>query len=359
MARTKEFDPDVTLRAAMDLFWRNGYGPRRCRISSITSASAAAASTRPTAASTSSICSRSTGTRRSPATACWTAVRAGTGTAGRTRAGARVPRRRADRAERLPGHQHRRRMRRVTGRSRGGWSPTGTAWRRESPARSSGPEAGRTRGGQGSARARPVSRDVGAGPQGHGQGARRAPYARRRRPGVVAARLSGFFHAFYLERSFKIGVEMTMRRRTVLGAGWASRRAGAGRTGRGRAGPRAVAARLPRRVRHGQRRPAALRHGRQGAPLVLLPGWPRTWWEFHKIMPALARTRRVIAVDLRGMGDSAKPAGGYDKKTMAADISRADREARPRPRPTCSAPTSARWSRSAWPPTIRSGSASS
>jgi pimeloyl-ACP methyl ester carboxylesterase len=57
-----------------------------------------------------------------------------------------------------------------------------------------------------------------------------------------------------------------------------------------------------------------------GDPVVLLPGWPRTWWEFHKIMPTLAATRRVIAVDIRGMGESAKPAGGYDKKTMAADI---------------------------------------
>jgi len=60
--------------------------------------------------------------------------------------------------------------------------------------------------------------------------------------------------------------------------------------------------------------------GGQGAPLVLLPGWPRTWWEFHKIMPALAARHRVIAVDLRGMGGSDKPAGGYDKKTMANDI---------------------------------------
>jgi pimeloyl-ACP methyl ester carboxylesterase len=60
--------------------------------------------------------------------------------------------------------------------------------------------------------------------------------------------------------------------------------------------------------------------GGQGDPVVLLPGWPRTWWEFHKIMPTLAATHRVIAVDIRGMGESAKPAGGYDKKTMAADI---------------------------------------
>ncbi|MGQ5262051.1 alpha/beta fold hydrolase [Micromonospora sp. ZYX-F-536] len=60
--------------------------------------------------------------------------------------------------------------------------------------------------------------------------------------------------------------------------------------------------------------------GGRGEPLILLGGWPQTWWEFHKIMPALAESRRVIAVDLRGMGGSDKPAGGYDKKTMAGDI---------------------------------------
>ncbi|MGW5360939.1 alpha/beta fold hydrolase [Actinopolymorpha pittospori] len=60
--------------------------------------------------------------------------------------------------------------------------------------------------------------------------------------------------------------------------------------------------------------------GGQGDPLVLLPGWPRTWWQFHKMMPALSQRHRVIAVDLRGMGESDKPDSGYDKKTMAADI---------------------------------------
>ncbi|MFJ9033435.1 alpha/beta fold hydrolase [Streptomyces sp. NPDC102274] len=60
--------------------------------------------------------------------------------------------------------------------------------------------------------------------------------------------------------------------------------------------------------------------GGQGYPLVLLPGWPRTWYQFHKIMPPLAEHYRVIAVDLRGMGDSDKPATGYDKKPMAQDI---------------------------------------
>ncbi|MFY0578630.1 alpha/beta fold hydrolase [Cystobacter fuscus] len=60
--------------------------------------------------------------------------------------------------------------------------------------------------------------------------------------------------------------------------------------------------------------------GGKGSPVVLLPGWPQTWWAFHKIMPALARDHRVISVDLRGMGSSDKPADGYDKKTMARDI---------------------------------------
>lgn len=60
--------------------------------------------------------------------------------------------------------------------------------------------------------------------------------------------------------------------------------------------------------------------GGAGAPLLLLGGWPQTWWQWNKVMPALARRYRVIAVDLRGMGGSGKPVDGYDKKTMAADI---------------------------------------
>ena len=60
--------------------------------------------------------------------------------------------------------------------------------------------------------------------------------------------------------------------------------------------------------------------GGKGSPVVLLPGWPQTWWAFHKLMPALARDHQVISVDLRGMGSSDKPADGYDKKTMARDI---------------------------------------
>ncbi|MCX4388068.1 alpha/beta hydrolase [Micromonospora peucetia] len=60
--------------------------------------------------------------------------------------------------------------------------------------------------------------------------------------------------------------------------------------------------------------------GGSGAPVILLHGWPQTWWEYRKVMPDLATKYRVIAVDLRGGGESSKPQSGYDKKTMAADI---------------------------------------
>lgn len=62
--------------------------------------------------------------------------------------------------------------------------------------------------------------------------------------------------------------------------------------------------------------------GGSGPVVVLLPGWPQTWWSFRAIMPELAKTHRVLAVDIRGMGGSSRPATGYDKKTMAGDIRR-------------------------------------
>ncbi len=58
----------------------------------------------------------------------------------------------------------------------------------------------------------------------------------------------------------------------------------------------------------------------EGEPLVLLHGWPQSWYEWRHVMPELARHFRVIAPDLRGLGDSTRPLGGYDKKTMAGDI---------------------------------------
>ena len=60
--------------------------------------------------------------------------------------------------------------------------------------------------------------------------------------------------------------------------------------------------------------------GGQGRPVVLLHGWPQTWYAWHKIMPVLAEHFTVIAPDLRGLGDSTRPEGGYDKRTIAEDI---------------------------------------
>jgi pimeloyl-ACP methyl ester carboxylesterase len=55
--------------------------------------------------------------------------------------------------------------------------------------------------------------------------------------------------------------------------------------------------------------------------VVLIPGWPQTWYAWRNVMPELAKTYRVIAVDTRGMGDSSRPDSGYDTKTVASDIS--------------------------------------
>ena len=58
----------------------------------------------------------------------------------------------------------------------------------------------------------------------------------------------------------------------------------------------------------------------EGFPVVLLHGWPQTWYEWRHIMPALAAKYRIIAPDLRGLGDSSRPLDGYDKKTVGNDI---------------------------------------
>lgn len=60
--------------------------------------------------------------------------------------------------------------------------------------------------------------------------------------------------------------------------------------------------------------------GGQGAPLVLLHGFGQNWYMWNRLLPELSKHFTVIAPDLRGMGESDKPANGYDKKTMATDI---------------------------------------
>ncbi|HTP63480.1 MAG TPA: alpha/beta hydrolase [Burkholderiales bacterium] len=58
----------------------------------------------------------------------------------------------------------------------------------------------------------------------------------------------------------------------------------------------------------------------QGEPVLLLHGYAQTSHMWRPLMAELAKTRLVIAPDLRGFGQSAKPEGGYDKKTMAQDV---------------------------------------
>jgi pimeloyl-ACP methyl ester carboxylesterase len=56
-------------------------------------------------------------------------------------------------------------------------------------------------------------------------------------------------------------------------------------------------------------------------PVVLLHGWPQTWYEWRNIIPELiSNNYTVIAPDMRGLGDSEKTQTGYDTKTLAEDI---------------------------------------
>jgi pimeloyl-ACP methyl ester carboxylesterase len=60
--------------------------------------------------------------------------------------------------------------------------------------------------------------------------------------------------------------------------------------------------------------------GGDGPPLLLIHGWPGSWYYWRLVMPALARDFEVIAVDQRGIGLSDKPEDGYDTGTLANDL---------------------------------------
>jgi pimeloyl-ACP methyl ester carboxylesterase len=60
--------------------------------------------------------------------------------------------------------------------------------------------------------------------------------------------------------------------------------------------------------------------GGDGPPLLLIHGWPGSWYYWRLVMPALARDFEVIAVDQRGIGLSDKPEEGYDTGTLANDL---------------------------------------
>lgn len=59
-----------------------------------------------------------------------------------------------------------------------------------------------------------------------------------------------------------------------------------------------------------------------GDPVVLLHGWPQTWFCWRKVIPLLAERYLVVAPDLRGLGDSSRPSTGYDAQTLGDDIHR-------------------------------------
>ena len=60
--------------------------------------------------------------------------------------------------------------------------------------------------------------------------------------------------------------------------------------------------------------------GGDGPPLLLVHGWPQTWYAWRLLMPALARDFSVVAIDQRGIGLSDKPQDGYDTGTLASDL---------------------------------------
>ena len=60
--------------------------------------------------------------------------------------------------------------------------------------------------------------------------------------------------------------------------------------------------------------------GGDGPPLLLVHGWPQTWYAWRMLMPTLAQGFQVIAVDQRGIGLSDKPQDGYDTGTLAGDL---------------------------------------
>jgi len=61
-------------------------------------------------------------------------------------------------------------------------------------------------------------------------------------------------------------------------------------------------------------------HGGTGPAIILLHAFPEDWYEYHRVMPLLAKHFAVVAVDLRGIGGSAATRDGYDAANMAEDV---------------------------------------
>ncbi len=60
--------------------------------------------------------------------------------------------------------------------------------------------------------------------------------------------------------------------------------------------------------------------GERGTPVLLVHGFPESWWAFHRLIPLLAAEHRVVAVDLPGFGDSATGPGEVTSAAFAAGL---------------------------------------
>src|SRR5664279_1815611 len=60
--------------------------------------------------------------------------------------------------------------------------------------------------------------------------------------------------------------------------------------------------------------------GERGSPILLVHGFPETWWAFRKLIPLLTERHRVYALDLRGFGDSGHADGDYSSAASAGDL---------------------------------------
>ncbi len=99
--------------------------------------------------------------------------------------------------------------------------------------------------------------------------------------------------------------------------------------------------------------------GGDGPPLLLVHGWPETWYAWRLLMPALARDFTVIAVDQRGIGLSDKPVGRVRHRHPRRRPGQADGRARPRAVRRGRPRHRLRDQLRAWPPTTPTGSTAS
>src|SRR5262249_19616990 len=63
-----------------------------------------------------------------------------------------------------------------------------------------------------------------------------------------------------------------------------------------------------------------VRFGGSGLAVVLLHGYGETGDMWVPMAADLVRDHTVVVPDLRGLGHSSKPRGGFDKKTQAGDV---------------------------------------